>query len=71
MWMVALSFNEDGFRDLSIIRTDSIIRSAHLLPMFGTRSVPNGVKFHNSLNVYRGFYVNQLTTMLSRWYLNS
>jgi hypothetical protein len=49
MWMVAPSFNEDDSHDLSIIRTDSIIRSAHLLPMFGTRSVPNGVEFHNLL----------------------
>ncbi|KAJ8581811.1 hypothetical protein M405DRAFT_831751, partial [Rhizopogon salebrosus TDB-379] len=52
MWMVAPSFNEDGSHDLSIIHTDSIICSAHLLPMFGTQSVPNGVEFHNSLDVY-------------------
>ncbi|KAG2132524.1 uncharacterized protein EDB93DRAFT_1309634 [Suillus bovinus] len=43
MWMVAPSFNEDGSRDLSIIHIDSIIRGAHLLPIFGTQLVPRGL----------------------------
>ncbi|KAG1840400.1 hypothetical protein C8R48DRAFT_751327 [Suillus tomentosus] len=59
MWMVALSFNEDGSRDLSIIHIDSIIRGAHLLPIFGTQLVPRGLRFYDSLDVYRGFYVNR------------
>ncbi|KAG2115732.1 uncharacterized protein F5147DRAFT_743328 [Suillus discolor] len=59
MWMVALSFNEDGSRDLSIIHIDSIIRSAHLLPIFGMQFVPRGLQFYDSLDVYRGFYVNR------------
>ncbi|KAG2142815.1 uncharacterized protein EDB93DRAFT_1292179 [Suillus bovinus] len=59
MWMVAPSFNEDGSRDLSIIHIDSIIHGAHLLPIFGTQLVPRGLRFYNSLDVYRGFYVNR------------
>ncbi|KAG1834931.1 hypothetical protein DFJ58DRAFT_868489 [Suillus subalutaceus] len=59
MWMVAPSFNEDGSRDLSIIHIDSIIRGAHLLPIFGTQLVPRGLRFYDSLDVYRGFYVNR------------
>ncbi|KAG1792906.1 uncharacterized protein HD556DRAFT_1432393 [Suillus plorans] len=58
MWMVAPSFNKDGSHDLSIIHIDSIIRSAHLLPIFGTQFVPHGLQFYDSLDVYRGFYVN-------------
>jgi hypothetical protein len=59
MWMVAPSFNEDGSCDLSIIHIDSIIRSAHLLPIFGMQFIPRGLQFYNSLDVYRGFYVNR------------
>lgn len=58
MWMVAPSLDEDGSRDLSIIHIDSIIRGAHLLPIFGTQIVPPGLQFHDSLDAYRGFYVN-------------
>ncbi|KAG2102871.1 uncharacterized protein F5147DRAFT_746797 [Suillus discolor] len=59
MWMVAPSFNKDGSCDLSIIHIDSIICSAHLLPIFGTQFVPCGLQFYDSLDVYRGFYVNR------------
>ncbi|KAG2133730.1 hypothetical protein DEU56DRAFT_757071 [Suillus clintonianus] len=58
MWMVAPSFNEDGSRDLSVIHIDSIIHGAHLLPIFGTQLIPRGLRFYDSLDVYRGFYVN-------------
>ncbi|KAG1844842.1 hypothetical protein DFJ58DRAFT_747584 [Suillus subalutaceus] len=59
MWMVAPSFNDDGSRELSIIHIDSIIRGAHLLSIFGTQLVPRGLRFYDSLDVYRGFYVNR------------
>ncbi|KAG2095408.1 hypothetical protein BD769DRAFT_1631555 [Suillus cothurnatus] len=59
MWMVAPSFNEDGSHDLSIIHIDSIICSAHLLPIFGMQFVPRSLQFYDSLDVYRGFYVSR------------
>ncbi|KAH7903135.1 hypothetical protein BJ138DRAFT_1021107, partial [Hygrophoropsis aurantiaca] len=59
MWMVRPSFNNDGDRDISIIHIDSIFRAVHLLPIFGNRRVPRAVQFHNSLDVYRSFYVNK------------
>ncbi|KAG1869708.1 hypothetical protein C8R48DRAFT_771097 [Suillus tomentosus] len=52
MWMVAPSLDEDGSCDLSIIHIDSIIRGAHLLPIFGTQIVPPGLQFHDSLDAY-------------------
>ncbi|KAF8452468.1 hypothetical protein L210DRAFT_3608454 [Boletus edulis BED1] len=59
MWMVSPSFLEDGSHNLGVIHVDSIIRAAHLLPVFGDEPVPPYVTFHNSLNIYRGFYVNR------------
>ncbi|KAF8548771.1 hypothetical protein OG21DRAFT_1559855 [Imleria badia] len=59
MWMVSPSFLEDGSHNLGVIHVDSIIRAAHLLPVFGDKPVPPPyVTFHNSLNIYQGFYVN-------------
>ncbi|KAI5984735.1 hypothetical protein EDD15DRAFT_2375005 [Pisolithus albus] len=59
MWMVRPSFMADGSKNLSVIHVDSIVRGAHLLPIFGREQVPRSVDFHNSLDIYRGFYVNR------------
>ena len=58
MWMVSPSFLEDGSHNLSVVHVDSIIRAAHPLPIFGDEPVPAHVTFHNSLDIYQGFYVN-------------
>jgi hypothetical protein len=60
MWMVRPSFHEDGgTQELSVIHVDTIIRAAHLLPIFGTEPVPEILTFHNTLDIYSGFYVNR------------
>ncbi|KIK97909.1 hypothetical protein PAXRUDRAFT_135347, partial [Paxillus rubicundulus Ve08.2h10] len=58
MWMVSLSFLQDGSQNFTVIHIDSIVCAAHLLPIFGDELVPSYVRFHNTLDVYRGFYVN-------------
>ncbi|KAI5987021.1 hypothetical protein EDD15DRAFT_2372740 [Pisolithus albus] len=58
MWMVAPSFLDDGSHNLAVIHVDSIVRNAHLLPIFGKEYVPPLVTCHNSLDVYQAFYVN-------------
>ena len=59
MWMVSPSFLEDGSHNLAVIHVDSIVCAAHLLPIFGDELVPPYISFHNSLSIYRGFYVNR------------
>lgn len=58
MWMVSPSLLEDGSRYLAVIPVDSIIRCAHLLPIFRAEFVHDRVDPHNALDLYRGFYVN-------------
>ena len=58
MWMVKPSFLDDNTRYLSVVHIDTIVRAAHLIPIFGQESVPLRANSHNSLNVYQGFYVN-------------
>ena len=59
MWMVRPSFLEDGSKNLAVIHIDSIVRSAHLLPIFGNERIPLYIDFHNSLDIYRSFYINR------------
>ncbi|KAG1827500.1 uncharacterized protein BJ212DRAFT_1572872 [Suillus subaureus] len=59
MWTVRPSFHEDGSRELSIIHLDTIIRTSHLLPIFGDDFIEDDVTFHNSLDLFKGYYVNK------------
>ena len=58
MWMVKLSFLDDNTHYLSVVHIDTIVHAAHLIPIFGQEPVPSEVNLHNSLDVYRGFYIN-------------
>ncbi|KAH0835519.1 hypothetical protein J3R83DRAFT_9205, partial [Lanmaoa asiatica] len=59
MWMVTPSFIGDSeSKNFAVIHVDTIVRGAHLLPIFGPQLVPSFVSCHNSLDAYRSFYVN-------------
>ncbi|KIL00124.1 hypothetical protein PAXRUDRAFT_130523, partial [Paxillus rubicundulus Ve08.2h10] len=59
MWMVRPSFLNDGSQNLAVVHVDSIVHSTHLLPIFGHEYIPEHVNHLNSLDLYRGFYVNR------------
>ena len=46
-------------REASVIHVDTIIRAAHLLPIFGTEFIPETLTFHDTLDSFHGFYVNR------------
>ena len=52
MWMVSPSFLKDGSHNLSVVHVDSIVHTAHLLPIFSNEPVPAHITFHNSLDIY-------------------
>jgi len=60
MWMVKPSFLDNRSRHLSVIHVDTIIRAVHLIPIFGQERVLPFITFHNSLDIYCGFYINHL-----------
>jgi hypothetical protein len=43
---------------MSVIHIDSIFRAAHLLPIFDATPVPRALNYTQSLNSFKGFYVN-------------
>ncbi|KAF8554079.1 hypothetical protein OG21DRAFT_1413206 [Imleria badia] len=57
--MVTPSFHDDGSKIFSVIHLDSIIRLAHLLPIFGEDQVSSAMNCYNSLDLFHGFYVNR------------
>lgn len=60
MWIVEPDFDSDKYRVMSVVHVDSIVRAAHLLPVFrGNAAVPRVMNFSNTLDAYEAFYVNK------------
>jgi len=57
MWTVEPDVMDDGAPLATVIHLDTIIRAAHLLPVFGSSFVPEDLYF-NSLDVYHSYFVN-------------
>ena len=60
MWTVQPEFVRREVRHMGVIHVDSIVRSAHLLPIFPSDApVYREVNYMNVLDVYTSFYVNK------------
>ena len=56
MWVVQL---DDDEYPPSIIHLDSVVRAAHLLPVFGLERVSKALSFTDTLDNFTRFYVNK------------
>ena len=60
MWIVEPEFNSRMYRVMSVVHVDSIVRAAHLLPVFrGSAIVPREVNFSHTLDIFAAYYVNK------------
>jgi len=59
LWTVQPEVDPVGDPVISIIHLDCIIRATHLLPVFGEDFVPKTLKFHQTLDAFKAFYVNK------------
>ena len=59
MWIVKPEMDVNGNYVASVIHLDCIIRSAHLLGVFGGDFIPKGLTCHQSLDSFKAFYVNK------------
>lgn len=55
--LTASSF-ENGDIDLDVVHVDSIVRAAHLTPIYGPEPVPDDLSFTETLDVFAAFYLN-------------
>jgi len=58
MWVVTPDYSGVD-RNLSVIHIDSIVRAAHLLPIFDQQPLPNTLNYTKTLDSFVGFYVNK------------
>ena len=58
MWVVSLE-KENGVPTTQVIDVKTIVRAAHLIPVFGSEKVPSDVYHYNSLDRYRTFFINK------------
>jgi hypothetical protein len=56
MWIVQPDNDESP---LSIIHLDTVVRAAHLLPVFGKERVSRSLSFTDTLDTFTSFYVNK------------
>lgn len=60
MWVVEPDLDSNGYRVMSIVHVDSIVRAAHFLPVFkGDAAIPREVNFSHTLSIFTAFYVNK------------
>ncbi|KAJ7840102.1 hypothetical protein B0H14DRAFT_3696876 [Mycena olivaceomarginata] len=62
---------ENGFRGMSavhmkgrsrlttIVHLDTLLRGAHLIPVYGTRHIPANFRYQHSLDAFKAFHVNK------------
>ncbi|KAJ6600185.1 hypothetical protein B0H10DRAFT_2179053 [Mycena sp. CBHHK59/15] len=59
MWMVEPDLDHHGRRVMDIIHIDTILRGAHLIPIFGDDFLLHHFKYSSSLHSFRAFYINK------------
>ncbi|KAK0474076.1 hypothetical protein IW261DRAFT_1341846 [Armillaria novae-zelandiae] len=60
MWIVKPDYQgRDQWPWISVVHLDSLVRGAHLLPLFGHRPMPLNFHYSYSLDYFRAFYVNK------------
>ncbi len=59
MWVVEKESDHLGDPHTSIIHIDTILRAAHLIPVFGARAIDIHHDFRRTLDVFDKFYVNK------------
>jgi hypothetical protein len=57
MWTVSME-KHHGKPKSQVIDVRTIACAAHLLPVFGSEPVPTEVQYHDSLDIYKSFFVN-------------
>ncbi|KAI0054565.1 hypothetical protein BV25DRAFT_1910247 [Artomyces pyxidatus] len=61
MWIVKPDLDWRGERVADVIHLDSVLRNAHLIPVYGEDFVPQNFDPSYSLHAYAAFYVNKFS----------
>ena len=59
MWIVAPEEDRWGQHIHAVVSLDTILRPAHLIPVYGDAMVPIDFRFTDCLDAFRAYYVNK------------
>ncbi|KAI9432304.1 hypothetical protein BJY52DRAFT_1132806 [Lactarius psammicola] len=59
MWVVQPDSNADGSPAVGVIHLDSVLRAAHLLPVYGDSFMPTDLSTEHSLDAFGTYYINK------------
>ena len=60
LWIFEPDYDKDGYRVMSVVHADSVVHTAHLLPVFrGGTPIPSKINFTNTLDIFKAFYLNK------------
>jgi hypothetical protein len=59
MWVVERETRADGSPLVDFIRVNTILRSCHLLPLYGNKMLSRDITHNNSLDVFKTYYLNK------------
>jgi hypothetical protein len=59
MWVVEPNSLPDGSASTAVIHLDSILRAAHLIPIYGQDTIPMDIPLAYLLDVFHSYYVNK------------
>jgi hypothetical protein len=59
MWMAEPDLDADNEPILGIVHLDTIVRAAHLLPVFGDKWIPHKFSHTDTLDSFESYYVNK------------
>ncbi|KAI0364939.1 hypothetical protein BV20DRAFT_1056861 [Pilatotrama ljubarskyi] len=59
LWEVEPDLDDDGSRILGVVHLETVLRSAHLIPVFGEDPVPLRLRSSDALDSFRAYYVNK------------
>ncbi|KAI5982457.1 hypothetical protein EDD15DRAFT_2391272 [Pisolithus albus] len=59
MWVVQPDLDADGQRELGVVHLHSVLRGAHLIPVYGHDRLPTDIQHTDSLDIFQAYYVNK------------
>ncbi|OSC97902.1 hypothetical protein PYCCODRAFT_1376275, partial [Trametes coccinea BRFM310] len=59
LWVVEPDYDINGQRGRDVVHLQTLLRAAHLIPVFGEDPIPPQLRQHESLDSFRAFYINK------------
>ncbi|KAF7974379.1 hypothetical protein HWV62_12354 [Athelia sp. TMB] len=59
MWVVEPEMDDEDSHIMSVIHLDSVVRGAHLIPVYGERFLARGTHFTETLDLFPAYFINK------------